>query len=128
VAAGETVTKIKKVGKGKAATAITVTRTEPTTVKVVDETVPESFAPGLWPEVEGKIVTKALAGITLVRYPSGYTALRIKGPVGFNDSRKVTIGKALYKSDLIHLANLLLEEAEKCQTYEEAHGLEATPF
>ena len=91
----------------------------------VDETAKEEVKPGLRPEVAGKIVTQALPGITLVRYPSGYSALRMQRQS--SGGPKATVGKALYKAELTHLAILLLKEADKCVTYEQAHGLESPP-
>lgn len=127
VAAGETATAIKKVGKGNKAVEMTVTRTAPP-VKVVDETVqeePRSYVPQTVDA--GKRTVEALPGLKLVAYSKGYVCLKVKGKAW--GGNKVEIGKPLYRDDLIHLANLLLSEAEGARTYDEAHGnVEMVPF
>jgi hypothetical protein len=127
VAAGETATAIKKVGKGNKAVEMTVTRTAPP-VKVVDETVQEEpRASVLQPVDAGKRTVEALPGVKLVAYSKGYVCLKVKGK-GWTGG-KVEIGKPLYRDDLIHLANLLLAEAKQARSYEEANGgTEAMPF
>jgi hypothetical protein len=127
IAAGETVTKAKTVGKGKRAVEVTITRTAPAVV-VVDETVPDepvSYT-GKLPVDEGKRTVEVLPGISLVAYTKGYTAMRVKGKAW--GGNKVTIGRPLWREDLIALANALLSEAEGARSYDEAHGAEVVPF
>ena len=127
IAAGETVTKAKTVGKGKRAVEVTITRTAPAVV-VVDETVPDepvSYT-GKLPVDAGKRSVEVLPGISLVAYTKGYTAMRVKGKAW--GGNKVTIGRPLWREDLIALANALLSEAEGARSYDEAHGAEVVPF
>jgi hypothetical protein len=127
IAAGETVTKAKTVGKGKRAVEVTITRTAPAVV-VVDETVPDepvSYT-GKLPVDAGKRSVEVLPGISLVTYTKGYTAMRVKGKAW--GGNKVTIGRPLWREDLIALANALLSEAEGARSYDEAHGAEVVPF
>jgi hypothetical protein len=122
-AAGKTVTKTKKVGTVE----MTITRTAPA-VKVVDETVPEPVSySGKLPVDAGKRTTEVLPGLSLVAYSKGYTALRMKGKAW--GGQKVTIGRPLWREDLIALANALLSESEGALSYDEAHGnAEVVPF
>jgi hypothetical protein len=122
VAAGETVTKAKRVGKGKAAVEVKITRTAPE-VKVVDETVKEP-APykGQMPVDHGKRTVEVLPGIKLVVYSRGYVALKVKGK-GWN-GQKSEVGKPLYRDGLKVLVDALLAEIENTRTYEEANGIE----
>lgn len=121
IEAGKTVTKTKKVGKGKAAAEITVTRTAPE-VKVVDETVvedaPETY--GRLPEDAGKRTVEVLPGLKLVVYSKGYVCLRMKGKAW--GGQKVDIGKPLYRDDIKHLLEALMTEGQTAKTYEEANG------
>lgn len=122
-AAGSTVTKKQTVGNVE----MTVTRTAPP-VKVVDETVqePGSYS-GKLPVDAGKRTTEVLPGLTLVGYTKGYTALRMKGKAW--GGQKVTIGRPLWREDLVALANALMAEAEGALSYDEAHGkTEVVPF
>jgi hypothetical protein len=73
-----------------------------------------------------KVTTEVLPGISLVRYPSGYTALRIKGK-GWGGKR-VNIGRPLYRRELESLIECLQAEVTHAVTYEEAHGQETVPF
>lgn len=127
VTAGDTVTATKRVGKGKKAVEMTVTRTAPE-VKVVDETPKEEPRSSVLQPVDaGKRTVEALPGVKLVAYSKGYVCLKVKGK-GWQGG-KVEIGKPLYRDDLIHLANLLLAEAEGALSYDEAHGnAEVVPF
>ncbi len=128
MAAGTTATATKTVGKGKRAVEVTITRTAPAVV-VVDETVtdePVSYT-GKLPVDEGKVVTEILPGLSLVRYSRGYTALRVKGKAW--GGNKVTIGRPLWREDLLALGRALLADAEGALSYDEAHGKEeVVPF
>jgi hypothetical protein len=128
IAAGETVTKAKKVGKGKAAVEVTITRTAPAVV-VVDETVkeePVSYT-GKLPVDEGKVRIDILPGLALVRYTRGYCVLEQKGKT--YSGAKTKLRRVLYREDLIATANALLAEAEGALSYDEAHGnAEVVPF
>lgn len=123
VAAGETVTKAKRVGKGKAAVEVTITRTAPE-VKVVDETVKDEPVPykGQMPVDAGKRTVEVLPGLKLVVYSKGYVCMKVKGK-GWNGG-KVEVGKPLYRDDLKLLAEKLLAEIESARSYEEANGIE----
>jgi hypothetical protein len=122
VAAGATVTKKQTVGNVE----MTVTRTAPA-VKIVDETVQEPVSySGKLPVDAGKRTVEVLPGLSLVAYTKGYTALRMKGKAW--GGQKVTIGRPLWREDLIALANALLSEAEGARSYDEAHGEEVVPF
>lgn len=125
MAAGTTATATKKVGKGKAAVEIKVTRTAPE-VKVVDETVkeePVSYT-GL-PVDSGKRTVEVLPGIKLVMYSKGFACLKVKGK-GWN-GQKHEIGKPLYRDECVALVQALLAEVEGLKTYDEANG-NAVPF
>jgi hypothetical protein len=93
------------------------------------ETVPDepvSYT-GKLPVDEGKRTVEVLPGISLVAYTKGYTAMRVKGKAW--GGNKVTIGRPLWREDLIALANALLSEAEGARSYDEAHGnAEVVPF
>lgn len=78
------------------------------------------------PATLDKVTTEVLPGISLVRYPSGYTALRIKGK-GWGGKR-VNIGRPLYRRELESLIECLQAEVTHAVTYEEAHGQETVPF
>lgn len=119
---------ITNVTKGVGKTEIKVTRVAPPEkpVEVVDLTEKEEPKTFGLPPVEGKIVTEVLPGLTLVRYPSGYTALRVRAS-GFN-GKKTTVGKPLYRAELELLIEALQEEVTHALTYEEAHGMEVVPF
>ena len=119
---------ISNVTKGVGKTEIKVTRTPPKEqpVKVIDLTEKEQPKTFGLPPVEGKIVTEVLPGLTLVRYPSGYTALRVRAS-GFN-GKKTTVGKPLYRAELECLIEALTNEVTHALTYEEAHDLETVPF
>lgn len=121
VAAGETVTttKKRKVGKGKAAVELTVTKTEPTTVTVVDETVKEDYS-GRLPEDAGKRTVEVLPGLKLVCYSKGYVCLKVKGK-GWNGG-KVEVGKPLYREDIKALVEALFAEGQNAKSYDEANG------
>jgi hypothetical protein len=121
VAAGETVTAKKKVGKGKAAVEVTITRTAPEVV-VVDETVKEEPVPYKMPVDAGKRTVEVLPGLKLVVYSKGYVCMKVKGK-GWN-GQKSEIGKPLYRDDLKRLAETLLAELESARSYEEANGIE----
>jgi hypothetical protein len=123
VAAGATVTKKQTVGDVE----MTVTHTAPA-VKIVDETVQERVSySGKLPVDAGKRTVEVLPGLSLVAYTKGYTALRMKGKAW--GGQKVTIGRPLWREDLIALANALLAEAEGALSYDEAHGrAEVVPF
>lgn len=124
VAAGTTVTATKKVGKGKKAVEVTVTRTAPE-VKVVDETVKEE--PVTWgqmPVDPGKRTVEVLPGIKLVMYSKGFACLKVKGK-GWN-GQKTELGKPLYRDECVALIQALLAEVEGLKTYDEANG--TVPF
>jgi len=129
VAAGDTVTAVKKVGKGKAAVEVKVTRTAPE-VKVVDETVKDEPIEPVFaqrPVDEGKVRTDILPGLALVRYSRGYAVLEQKGKT--YSGAKTKLRRVLYREDLIATANALLAEAEGALSYDEAHGnAEVVPF
>ena len=126
MAAGESVTTTqkRKVGKGKAAVELTVTRTEPTTVKVVDETVKEEEYSSRLPEDAGKRTVEVLPGLKLVCYSKGYVCLKVKGK-GWNGG-KVEVGKPLYREDIKALVEALFTEGQNAKSYEEANG--TVPF
>jgi hypothetical protein len=128
MAAGTTATATKRVGKGKAAVEVTITRTAPEVV-VVDETVkeePVSYSNKL-PVDEGKVRTDILPGLALIRYSRGYAVLEQKGKT--YSGAKTKLRRVLYREDLIALANSLLAEAEGALSYDEAHGnAEVVPF
>jgi hypothetical protein len=125
VAAGTTVSTAKKVGKGKKAVELTVTRTAPE-VKVVDETVDEAPAKGgLLPADAGKRTVEVLPGIKLAVMSKGYLALKLKGK-GWTGG-KVELGKPLYREECRVLIEALLAEVESLKSYEEAHGIESAP-
>lgn len=130
IAAGETVTTKKKGTCKGQKVELTVTTTAPAAlpVTVVDETVqdePETYTK--LPVDAGKRTVEVLPGMSLVAYSKGYVALRVKGKAW--GGQKVTIGRPLYREDLVHLANALLSEAEGARTYDEAHGnVEMVPF
>lgn len=123
VTAGSTVTKKQTVGNVE----MTVTHTAPA-VKIVDETVQEPVSySGKLPVDAGKVATEILPGMSLVRYSRGYTALRVKGKSW--GGNKVTIGRPLYRDDLLALGRALIAEAEGARSYDEAHGnAEVVPF
>ena len=74
---------------------------------------------GRLPQSPDREIREVLAGVELRRYPSkGYTAIHIKGNQW---NRKVAVGKALYKDDLIRLAESLMREARVAKTYAETH-------
>ena len=73
-----------------------------------------------------KVTIDVVPGLTLVRYPAGYTAVRIKSK-GMSGTR-VTAGKPLYRAELELLIEMLQAEVTHAVTYEEAKGLEAVPF
>lgn len=59
-------------------------------------------------------------GVELRRYPSkGYSAIHMKGKCW---GRKTSLGKALYKEDLLRLARALLREARVAKTYKQSHA------
>jgi hypothetical protein len=128
VAAGQTVTKAKRVGKGKQAVEVTITRTAPA-VKVVDETVkeePVSYS-GKLPVDEGKRVMVLIPGLRLWAYSRGYRVLEQTGKT--YTGSKAKLRRILYRDDLVAVANALLEEAANTLTYDEAHGnADAVPF
>jgi hypothetical protein len=129
VQSGKPTTVTKKVGKGKKAVEIKVTRSEVApVVKVVDETVKEEQSN--WnplPVDAGKRTVEVLPGLKLVSYSKGYTCLRMKGKAW--GGKKVDIGRPLYREEMIHLANALLAEAEGSLSFDEAHGkAEVVPF
>lgn len=100
-----------------------VTRSEPETVTVVDETVkPEPF--GKVPEDAGKRTIEVLPGIKLVAYTKGYMTLKVKGK-GWNN-KKVEVGKPLYREEVQVVIDALLAEIEGLKSYEEANG--TVPF
>lgn len=126
IAAGQTVT-TKKTGTCKGQRVeMTITRTAPAVV-VVDETVEPVDYSGRLPVDAGKRTIEVLPGITLVGYTKGYTAMRVKGKAW--GGSKVTVGRPLWREDLIALANALLSEAEGARSYDEANGnAEVVPF
>jgi hypothetical protein len=128
MAAGTTVAAKKRVGKGKAAVEVTITRTAPEVV-VVDETVkeePVSYSNKL-PVDEGKRAVDVLPGLRLWAYSRGYRVLEQTGKT--YTGSKAKLRRVLYRDDLLCLANILLEEAENTLTYDEAHGnADAVPF
>lgn len=128
VAAGETVTTKKKGTCKGQKVELTITHTAPA-VKVVDETVkdePVSYSNKL-PVDEGKRAVDVLPGLRLWAYSRGYRVLEHTGKT--YTGSKAKLRRVLYRDDLIHLANILLEEAENTLTYDEAHGnAEAVPF
>jgi len=126
VEAGMTTT--KRVGKGKAAVELTITRTEPTGIKVVDETGGDEPAVPLRPVDTGKVKTVILPGLSLIRYQRGYYVLEQKGKA--YSGQKATLRRVLYRDDLRVLVEALFTAGQDVKTYEEAHGIqpEATPF
>lgn len=128
VAAGKTVTTKKKGTCKGQKVEMTITRTAPAAV-VVDETVkeePVSYSNKL-PVDEGKRAVEVLPGLRLWAYSRGYRVLEQTGKT--YTGSKAKLRRVLYRDDLIHLANILLEEAENTLTYDEAHGnAEAVPF
>jgi hypothetical protein len=128
ISAGETVT-TKKNGTCKGQKVeMTITRTAPA-VKVVDETVKEEPVDysGRLPVDEGKRSVDVLPGLRLWAYSRGYRVLEQTGK-NYTGS-KAKLRRVLYRDDLVHLANILLEEAENTLSYDEAHGnAEVVPF
>ena len=123
--AGETVTATTKVGRGRQAVEVKVTRTAPE-AKVVDEVTQEereSWSSQL-PVDSGKRTVEVLPGIKLVMYSRGYVCLRLKGK-GW-DGRKTELGKPLYRDEVKVLVEALLAEVEGLTTYDEANG--TAPF
>jgi hypothetical protein len=123
VAAGTTVSTAKKVGKGKKAVELTVTRTAPE-VQVVDETVKDEPT-GTLPVDAGKRTVEVLPGLKLVVYSKGYVCLRMKGKAW--GGNKVDIGKPLYRDDIKALVEALFTEGQNAKTYAEANGIAAAP-
>jgi hypothetical protein len=118
---GKTVTKTKKVGKGKKQVKIKVTRTEPTTVKVVDETVKEEKKSYVAKPVdEGKVKVEILPGLSLIGYSRGYYVLEQKGRN--YSGQKTCLRRILYKDCIDAVIRELVSAFDKALTYEQAHA------
>jgi hypothetical protein len=120
---GTTIT--KKVGKGKKKVEMKVTRTEPTAVKVVDETVQEKAKhTGGRPVDEGKVKTEILPGLSLIKYTRGYFILEQKGRN--YSGQKTVLRRIMYKDCIDAAIRELVKAYDQALTYEEAHAGEAT--
>lgn len=103
-----------------------VSRTEPETVKVVDETVEVERVHTFAPQTvdTGKRIVEVLPGLKLAVMSKGYIAVKIKGK-DFK-GRKIEVGKPLYREELRVLIDALEAELHNTVTFEEANG--TVPF
>jgi hypothetical protein len=111
----------KKVGKGKKTVTMTVTHIEPTTVKVVDETVKaEPTATNQRPVDPGKVKVEILPGLSLISYSRGYYVLEQKGRN--YAGQKTCLRRILYKDCIDAVIRELVVAFDKALTYEQAHA------
>jgi hypothetical protein len=121
-------TTTKRVGRGKAAVELTITRTEPTGITAVDETGGDEPTSHLRPVDTGKVKTDILPGLSLIRYSRGYYVLEQKGKA--YSGQKTTLRRVLYRDDIRVLVEALFTAGQDAKTYDEAHDIqpEAVPF